>query len=85
MLVDLYLRQSQRGSQQSLPNDPSPSGMHSPLELKPQGRPQIINRFICSSSNASGTSSDSDSDSDSETGEPTQAFRAGSEEELQGY
>jgi hypothetical protein len=83
MLVDLYLRQSQRGSQQSRPNDPSPSGMHSPLELEPQGRPQISNRSICSSSNASSTSSDSDSDS--ETGEPTQAFRAGSEEELQGY
>jgi hypothetical protein len=31
MLADLRLGQNQRDSQQSLPNDPSPSGMHSLL------------------------------------------------------
>jgi hypothetical protein len=58
------------------------SGMHSSsslLELEPQGRLQITNRSICSSSNASSTSSDSDS----ENGR-AQTFRAGGEE-LQGY
>jgi hypothetical protein len=64
MLADLRLQQSQRDSQQSLPNDPSPSGMHSPL-LHPRARTsreapnnQPFHLFIL---NASGTSSDSDS------------------------
>ena len=72
MLADIHLRQSQRGSQQSLPNDPSPSDMHSSPRAGTSREPQIINCSICSSSNASSTSSDSGS----ETGKPRRSGRA---------